>query len=52
MNKKEIIESSLLFGGLPAQQIDDINGIAIEKTFQKGVKIFFLKEIKVSVFIW
>ncbi len=41
MNKKEIIGSSLLFEGLPAQQIEDVTRIAIEKSFQRGENIFF-----------
>jgi CRP/FNR family transcriptional regulator len=41
MNKKEIIASSLLFEGLPAQQIDALTNIAILKTFQRGEAIFF-----------
>ena len=41
MNKKEIIGTSLLFEGLPAQQIQDITDISIEKTFQRGENIFF-----------
>ena len=41
MNKKEIIGSSLLFEGLPPQQIEDLAAIAVEKTFQRGENIFF-----------
>jgi len=41
MDKKQIIEASLLFGGLPARQIEDITGVGVEKTFQKGENIFF-----------
>ncbi|MGB3212664.1 MAG: Crp/Fnr family transcriptional regulator [Desulforhopalus sp.] len=41
MNKKEIIGSSLLFEGLPEQQVEALNNIAIEKTFQRGENIFF-----------
>ena len=41
MNKKEIIGSSLLFEGLPEQQITDIAAIAVLKTFQRGENIFF-----------
>lgn len=41
MHKKQIIETSILFGGLPSQQIEDLAGIAVEKTFQRGESIFF-----------
>lgn len=41
MNKKQIIASSFLFEGLPQQQIDDINDLAVEKTYQRGETIFF-----------
>jgi CRP/FNR family transcriptional regulator len=41
MNIKEIIAASILFEGLPAQQVDELAGIAVEKTFQKGENIFF-----------
>jgi CRP-like cAMP-binding protein len=41
MNKKEIIGSSILFEGLPEQQITDIAAIAVLKTFQRGENIFF-----------
>ncbi len=41
MNIKDIIGSSLLFEGLPAQQIEDITNIAVVKTYQRGENIFF-----------
>jgi CRP/FNR family transcriptional regulator, dissimilatory nitrate respiration regulator len=41
MDKKRVIEGSVLFGGLPQRQLEDISGIAVEKTFQKGEAIFF-----------
>jgi CRP-like cAMP-binding protein len=41
MNKKEIIGASVLFEGLPEQQISDIANIAVLKTFQRGESIFF-----------
>lgn len=41
MNKKQIIASSVLFEGLPAQQLEDINNLAVEKTYQRGETIFF-----------
>lgn len=41
MNKKQTIGSSVLFEGLPSQHIEDINNIAVVKTFQRGETIFF-----------
>jgi CRP/FNR family transcriptional regulator len=41
MDKKQIIGSNLLFEGLPAEQLEDINSIAVEKTYQRGQTIFF-----------
>lgn len=41
MNKTQIIGSSILFEGLPEQQIKDIANIAIEKSYQRGQNIFF-----------
>ena len=41
MNKKQIIASSVLFEGLPPRQLEDINNLAIEKTYQRGETIFF-----------
>lgn len=41
MDKKQIIGTSFLFGGLPLQQLEDIAAIAVEKTYQKGENIFF-----------
>jgi CRP/FNR family transcriptional regulator len=41
MNKNQIIGASLLFQGLPPKQLEDIAGIAVEKTFQRGETIFF-----------
>jgi len=41
MNRKQIIESSVLFGGLPQRQLEDISNIAVEKSFQRGESIFF-----------
>lgn len=41
MNKKNIIASSILFEGLPEQQIADIANIAVEKIYQRGENIFF-----------
>jgi len=41
MDKKQVIGSNLLFEGLPAEQLEDINSIAVEKTYQRGQTIFF-----------
>lgn len=41
MDKKHIIEASLLFGGLPTRQLEDIARISVEKTYQRGESIFF-----------
>jgi CRP/FNR family transcriptional regulator len=41
MNKKQLIAGSVLFEGLPAQQLEDICSLAVEKTVQRGETIFF-----------
>lgn len=41
MNKNEIIESSILFAGLPQEQIVALAEIAVIKKFVKGETIFF-----------
>lgn len=41
MNKKQIIASSILFEGLPSQQIEDLGSLAVERTYQRGETIFF-----------
>lgn len=41
MKKKEIIAQSLLFSGLPAEQLDKVTAIAQERTFGRGESIFF-----------
>ncbi|MCP3887329.1 MAG: Crp/Fnr family transcriptional regulator [Desulfobulbaceae bacterium] len=41
MKKKETIASSILFEGLPSDQIDILAEIAIEKKYQRGQNIFF-----------
>jgi CRP/FNR family transcriptional regulator len=41
MKKLQIIGASFLFRGLPPKQLEDIAGIAVEKTFQRGETIFF-----------
>jgi CRP-like cAMP-binding protein len=41
MEKIQVIGSSLLFEGLPQQQIEDIANIAVEKNIGRGETIFF-----------
>lgn len=41
MKIREVIESSVLFQGLPAAEIDEIVAIVIEKKYQRGESIFF-----------
>ena len=41
MDKRQIIGSNLLFEGLPTEQLEDINSIAVEKSYQRGQNIFF-----------
>jgi len=40
-NKNEIIAGSLLFSGLPAEQLDKVTAIAVERSFGRGESIFF-----------
>jgi CRP/FNR family transcriptional regulator len=40
-NKREIIAESLLFSGLPADQLDKVTAIAQERSFGRGASIFF-----------
>ncbi|MHB8811395.1 MAG: Crp/Fnr family transcriptional regulator [Desulfobulbaceae bacterium] len=40
-SKKEIIAESLLFSGLPAEQLDKVTAIAQERSFGRGESIFF-----------
>lgn len=40
MDKKQILQASFLFGGLPVRQFEDIAAIAVEKTYQKSETIF------------
>lgn len=41
MGKRELIGESVLFGGLPAEQLEAVAKIAVEKKFGKGEAIFF-----------
>jgi CRP/FNR family transcriptional regulator, dissimilatory nitrate respiration regulator len=40
-NTKEIIAESILFAGLPAEQLDKVAAIAQERSFGRGESIFF-----------
>lgn len=51
MNTFQIIGSSILFEGLPTQQIEDIAGIAIEKNFQRGQNIFFEGDLGIGFYM-
>ena len=51
MNKKEIIGTSLLFEGLPPKQLEDITGIAVEKSFQRGQNIFFEGDLGIGFYM-
>ncbi|RJX19512.1 MAG: cyclic nucleotide-binding domain-containing protein, partial [Desulfobulbus sp.] len=39
--KKEIIAESLLFSGLPPEQLDKVTAIAVERAVGRGESIFF-----------
>jgi len=41
MGKRELVGDSVLFGGLPDEQLDAVVKIAVEKKFGKGESIFF-----------
>lgn len=41
VNTKDIIAGSLLFTGLPSEQLDKVAEIAVEKTYSRGESIFF-----------
>ena len=41
MGKQELIGTSVLFGGLPEEQLAAVAKIAVEKKFGKGEAIFF-----------
>lgn len=51
MNKKQVIGSSLLFEGLPPEQIDDIADIAVMKTFERGETIFFEGDLGIGFYM-
>ena len=41
MDKKKILSASLFFEGLPANHLDELADIAIEKSYSRGETIFF-----------
>lgn len=51
MEKREIISSSLLFEGLPADQIDVLAAIAKEKAYGKGATIFFEGDLSIGFYM-
>lgn len=51
MIKRKIIESSILFEGLPDDQIDKLSDISVEKTYQKGQTIFFEGDLAVGFYM-
>lgn len=40
MEKRELINASFLFGGLPEEQLEAVARIAVEKRFEKGASVF------------
>lgn len=51
MNKNQIIESSVLFAGLPVEQIEALADIAVLKEFQKGESIFFEGDLGIGFYV-
>lgn len=51
MNKREIIESSILFEGLPIEQIDALAEIAVIKNYSKGENIFFEGDLGIGFYM-
>ncbi|BHH83336.1 Crp/Fnr family transcriptional regulator [Desulforhopalus sp. 52FAK] len=51
MNKREIIESSILFEGLPVKQIDALTDIAVLKNYTKGENIFFEGDLGIGFYV-
>ncbi len=51
MNTVQIIGSSILFEGLPKQQIEDIAGISVEKKYQRGQNIFFEGDLGIGFYM-
>lgn len=51
MNKTEIIESSILFAGLPPEQIAALAEIAVIKNFNKNEAIFFEGDLGIGFYV-
>jgi CRP/FNR family transcriptional regulator len=51
MNKKEIIASSILFDGLPADQVEALADIAVIKNYEKGENIFFEGDLGIGFYV-
>ena len=51
MNKTEIINSSILFDGLPAAQIEALAEIAVIKNYEKGANIFFEGDLGIGFYV-
>lgn len=51
MNKNEIITSSILFDGLPADQVEALAEIAVIKNYEKGQNIFFEGDLGIGFYV-
>jgi len=51
MNKNEIIASSILFDGLPADQVEALAEIAVIKNYEKGQNIFFEGDLGIGFYV-
>lgn len=51
MNKKQLITGSILFDGLPEQQIAALADIAVEKKYKRGQTIFFEGDLGIGFFM-
>lgn len=51
MNKNEIIASSILFDGLPADQVEALGEIAVIRNYEKGQNIFFEGDLGIGFYV-
>lgn len=51
MNKNEIIASSILFDGLPSDQVEALAEIAVIKNYEKGENIFFEGDLGIGFYV-
>lgn len=51
MNKNEIIASSILFDGLPSDQVEALAEIAVIKNYDKGQNIFFEGDLGIGFYV-